>query len=473
MKKIKFGTDGWRSVMAKDFTFENMKLVVQAIACYLENHPLKENGIVIGYDNRFLSEHFAYEAAKVLAGNNIKSLVVNRATPTPVTAYAITTNNAAGAIMITASHNPPEYNGIKFIPDYAGPALPETTDKIEQELERVIQEGLIKEMSLETAKDEGLCRIFDPMPDYKKHIKQLVNLDVICKANLKLVVDPMFGAGIDYLDQIFAEAGCHVIAINNYRDPLFGGSIPEPSSKVLSKLKARVLSEGADLGLALDGDADRFGIIDSNGEYIIPNQILYMLYYHLLNVRKCRGPVARSVATTHMLDRMAEKFGYEAEETPVGFKYIGESMRKRGSVLGGEESGGLSIQGHIPEKDGILAALMVAEIRAIHGKTLTGVIKQIIDEFGFVTSERLDVAVDIKEKERILQELKDFKPSSFCGQEVVKRVDIDGTKIVLADGAWALIRPSGTEPLFRIYVEANSAEELHKIQKEVKSTFKM
>ena len=221
MKKIKFGTDGWRSVMAKDFTFENMKLVVQAIACYLENHPLKENGIVIGYDNRFLSEHFAYEAAKVLAGNNIKSLVVNRATPTPVTAYAITTNNAAGAIMITASHNPPEYNGIKFIPDYAGPALPETTDKIEQELERVIQEGLIKEMSLETAKDEGLCRIFDPMPDYKKHIKQLVNLDVICKANLKLEVDPMFGAGIDYLDQIFAEAGCHVIAINNYRDPLW------------------------------------------------------------------------------------------------------------------------------------------------------------------------------------------------------------------------------------------------------------
>ncbi|MEL7564787.1 MAG: phosphoglucomutase/phosphomannomutase family protein [Dehalobacterium sp.] len=473
MRKIKFGTDGWRSVMAEDFTFENVKLVVQAIASYLQDHPLKDNGIVIGYDNRFLSEHFAAEAAKVLAGNDIKAYIVDRATPTPVTAYAITTHNAAGAIMITASHNPPEYNGIKFIPEYAGPALPDITDKIEIELARVIQEGLVYEMSLKTAQDEGLYQEFDPMPDYIKHITQLVNLDAICKANLRLVIDPMFGAGIDYLDQVFAEAGCSVISINNYRDPLFGGSLPEPSAKVLTKLKARVLSEGADLGLALDGDADRFGIIDSNGEYIIPNKVLYMLYYHLLNVRKCRGPVARSVATTHMLDRMAEKFGYQAEETPVGFKYIGEAMRTRGSVIGGEESGGLSILGHIPEKDGILAALLMAEIRAIHGKTLTGVIKQITDEFGYVTSERLDVHVEAKEKDRIMKELQDFKPSSFNGQEVVQLINVDGTKIVMADGSWTLIRPSGTEPLFRIYVETNSDEQMKKIQQEVRDTFAM
>lgn len=473
MRKIKFGTDGWRSVMAKDFTFDNVKLVVQAIACFLQDHPLKENGVVIGYDNRFLSEHFADEAAKVFAGNDIKAYIVNRATPTPVTAYAITTHNAAGAIMLTASHNPPEYNGIKFIPEYAGPALPEVTDKIEKELARVLQDNQIFEMPIKAAEAEGLYEKFDPMPDYKKHIKQLVNLDVICKANLKLVVDPMFGAGIGYLDQIFAEAGCNVITINNYRDPLFGGSLPEPSAQVLTKLKARVLSEGADLGLALDGDADRFGVIDSNGDFIIPNQVLYMLYYHLLNVRKCRGPVARTVATTHMLDRMAEKFGYEAEETPVGFKYIGDSMRKRGSVLGGEESGGLSIQGHIPEKDGILAALLMAEIRAIHGKTLTGLIKQITDEFGQVSSERLDVAVEPQDKERIIKELQNFRPSSFNGQEVVKRIDVDGTKIIMADGSWALIRPSGTEPLFRIYVEANSLEQMKEIQKEVRDTFKM
>lgn len=473
MKKIKFGTDGWRSVMAEDFTFENVKLVAQAIAFFLQDHPLKENGIVIGYDNRFLSEHFAAEAAKIMAGNGIKAYIVDRATPTPVTAFAITTHNAAGAIMITASHNPPEYNGIKFIPEYAGPALPEITDKIEKELARVIQEGLVYEMSLKTAQREGLCQEFDPMPDYKKHIRQLVNLDAICKANLRLVIDPMFGAGIGYLDQILSEAGCSVITINNYRDPLFGGSLPEPSAKVLTKLKARVLSEGADLGLALDGDADRFGIIDSNGEYIIPNKVLYMLYYHLLNVRKCRGPVARSVATTHMLDRMAEKFGYQAEETPVGFKYIGAAMRTRGSVLGGEESGGLSIQGHIPEKDGILAALLMAEIRAIHGKTLTGVIKQITDEFGSAASERLDVCVEVKEKERINKELADFNPVTFHNLPVSARIQVDGTKIVLEDGSWVLIRSSGTEPLFRIYVEAGSEEQMKEMQKEVLDIFHM
>ncbi|MEN3005725.1 phosphoglucomutase/phosphomannomutase family protein [Dehalobacterium formicoaceticum] len=473
MRNIKFGTDGWRGVMAKDFTFENVKFVVQAIASFLQDHPLKENGIIIGYDNRFLSEHFAQEAVKVLAGNGIKSLLVNRATPTPVTAFAITSHNAAGAVMITASHNPPEYNGIKFIPDYAGPALPDITDEIEKELNHTLATGRVNEMTIKAAQKQGFYKEFDPMPEYKKHIKQLINLDAISKANLKIVVDPMFGAGIDYLDQIFEEAGCRVLTINNYRDPLFGGSMPEPSAKVLTKLKSRVLAEGADLGLALDGDADRFGIIDSNGEYINANRVLYMLYYHLLDVRKCRGPVARSVATTHMLDRMAEKYGYQAEETPVGFKYIGEAMRIRGSVLGGEESGGLSIHGHIPEKDGILAALLMAEIRAIHGKTLMGIIKQIMDEYGYITNERLDVCVDEQEKERIIKELKEFKPSSFNGQEVVRLNQMDGTKIVMADGSWTLIRPSGTEPLFRIYVEANSDEQLKEIQKAVLENFGM
>ncbi|ATW25937.1 phosphoglucomutase/phosphomannomutase family protein [Candidatus Formimonas warabiya] len=473
MRKIKFGTDGWRSVMAENFTFDNVKLVAQAIASFLQDHPLKDNGVVIAYDNRFLSEHFAAEVGKIMAGNGIKSYIANRATPTPVAAYAITTHNAAGAIMITASHNPPEYNGIKFIPEYAGPALPDITNKIEDELSKVMDEGLVYEMALNTAKSENLYEEFDPMPEYKKHLKQLINLDAICKANLRIVVDPMFGAGINYLDQILEEEGCSVITINNYRDPLFGGSIPEPSARVLTKLKSRVLSEGADLGLALDGDADRFGVIDSNGDYIIPNKVLYMLYYHLLNVRKCRGPVARSVATTHMLDRMAEKFGYQAEETPVGFKFIGESMRKRGSILGGEESGGLSIQGHIPEKDGILATLLMAEIRAIHGKTLTGVIKQITDEFGTVVSERMDVCVDPKEKDRIMEELRAFDPAVFNGRQVTKRISLDGTKVILDDGSWVLIRASGTEPLFRIYVEANSEQQMREMQKEVRAFFKM
>jgi len=473
MRKIRFGTDGWRAIMAEDFTFDNVKLVVQAIAAFLKNHPLKENGIIVGYDNRFLSEHFAVEAVKVMAGNGIKTHLVNRATPTPVTAYAITTYNAAGAIMITASHNPPEYNGIKFIPEYAGPALPHITERIEKELAQVIDDGIVFEMSLRTAREEGLCLELDPMPKYKEHIKQLVNMDAIRQAGLKIIVDPMFGAGINYLDQILEEEGCHVVTLHNHRDPLFGGTLPEPTAQVLTQLIDMVVNGGADLGLALDGDGDRFGIIDSNGNYISPNKVLYLLYYHLLSARKLRGPVARSVATTHMLDRMAAKFGYEAEETPVGFKYIGESMLQRGSILGGEESGGLSIKGHIPEKDGILAALLIAEIRAIHGKTLTGIIQQIADEFGIMVSERLDVRVEAKEKARILAELKDFNPEHFHGQPVRKRITIDGTKIVLDDGSWLLIRASGTEPLFRIYVEANSAVQMREMQKEIRERLKI
>jgi alpha-D-glucose phosphate-specific phosphoglucomutase len=472
MKNIKFGTDGWRAVMAQDFTFDNVKLVVQAVAQFLQDHPLKENGIIVGYDNRFLSEHFAAQVVKVMAGNGIKSHLVNGAAPTPVTAFAIRTYNAAGAVMVTASHNPPEYNGIKFIPEYAGPALPHVTEKIEQELEHVLASGRVAEMSLKDAREKGLCEEFDPKPVYKKHIKQLVNLDAVRKANLRIVVDPMFGAGISYLDQILTEEGCHVCAINNYRDPLFGGSLPEPTSKELTSLRETVLKEEADLGLALDGDGDRFGIIDSNGEYLSPNQVLCLLYYHLLNVRKLRGPVARSVATTHLLDRMAEKYGFRSEETPVGFKFIGESMMKRGSILGGEESGGLSVKGHIPEKDGILATLLIAEIRAVHGKTLTGIFKQITDEFGIMISERLDIRVDPKEKERIIKELKEFNPDIFNDILVKERIAVDGIKIVLENGSWVLIRASGTEPLFRVYVEANSEEELKELQKETIETFK-
>lgn len=473
MSKIKFGTDGWRAIMAEDFTFENVKLVAQAIANFLQDNPLKDNGIVIGYDNRFLSENFATEVAKIMAGNGIKALMMNRATPTPVTAYAITVNKAAGAVMLTASHNPPEYNGIKFIPEYAGPALPHITDKIEESLKQVIDAGLVKEMAVKTAQEEGLWQEIDPMPSYKAHIKEIVNMEAIKNANLKIIVDPMYGAGINYLDEILAEEGCNVTALHNYRDPLFGGSMPEPSAKVLTELRDKVIADGADLGLALDGDADRFGIIDSNGDYFVPNKVLFMLYYHLINSRKICGQVVRTVATTHMLDRMAAKCGFTAEETPVGFKYIGESMMNRGSVLGGEESGGLSIQGHIPEKDGILATLLMAEIRAVHGKTLTELLQEISDEYGYMVSERIDIHVEPQEKTRILEDLKTFHPATFNGQAVEKRIDIDGTKIVMADGSWLLIRASGTEPLFRIYVEANSEEQMKEIQEEVKKELRV
>jgi alpha-D-glucose phosphate-specific phosphoglucomutase len=473
MKRIKFGTDGWRAVMADEFTFSNVKLVTQAIAHFLQEHPLKENGVIIGYDNRFLSEHFAAEVAKVMAGNGIKALVVNRATPTPVTAFAITTYQACGAVMLTASHNPPEYNGIKFIPEYAGPALPAVTDRIEEELAQVIKTGAVRVMPLKEAGGQGLYEEFDPMPPYKKHLKKLIDLDAISRANLKIFVDPMYGAGINYLDEIFAKAGCPVTALHNFRDPLFGGSLPEPSARVLGELRERVLEEKADLGLALDGDADRFGVIDTNGDYLVPNKVLSLLYYHLLTARGLKGPVARTVATTHLLDRMARSFGFQVDETPVGFKYIGESMMKRGSIMGGEESGGLSIQGHIPEKDGILACLLMAEIRAVHGQTLSEILHRIEKEFGGAATERLDLRVEPQEKERISGEIKSFAPETFSGRQVRERCTKDGLKLILEDGSWLLIRASGTEPLFRIYVETDSQKRIKEIQDQVIKQFGM
>lgn len=464
MPNIKFGTDGWREIIAREFTFENVKYVSQSIADYVCGQAMSDRGVVIGFDNRFLSEHFAQAVAEVLCGNGIRVFMTGRATPTPVTAFAVKHLKAAGAVMLTASHNPPEYNGIKFIPEYAGPALPYITDQIEVNLSKVLAERKINELAYDKAKAQGLVTDIDPINDYISHLKTVVDLDIITKANLKIIVDPMFGAGIGYLDRILEDAGCDVTVIHGHRDPLFGGSMPEPSAKVLTELRDRVISTKADLGLAMDGDADRFGIIDSDGTYITPNQVLYLVYYHLINSRGIKGPVARSVATTHMLDRIAGSYGLAVEETPVGFKYIGESMMKKGSILGGEESGGLSITGHIPEKDGILAAALIAEVVAIEKTSVREVLKKLDQQFGLLVSERLDIHTTVENKAKVLNNIKEVAPPEIAGLTVTKITSVDGKKFILEDGSWVLIRASGTEPLFRIYVESEDAEKLKKIQ---------
>lgn len=466
MTMIKFGTDGWRAVMADHFTFANVEIVAQSIADYVNGEGMGSRGLIVGYDNRFLAEHFAARVGEVLAGNNIPVFLTAGACPTPVTAYAITTRQTAGAIMLTASHNPPEYNGIKFIPDYAGPAVPAITDKIEGYLHKVLETGRIRKLARDEALAQGLWNKVQPKDEYLQHIAGLVDLSAIKKAGLKLVLDPMYGAGIGYLEELLGEA-CEITAIHNYRDPLFGGALPEPTGNNLEDLRACVLKAGCDLGLALDGDADRFGIIDSDGSYISPNQVLALLYYHLARRKGISGPVARTVATTHLLDRMAEGFGQKIKETPVGFKYIGQMMREKGCVLGGEESGGLSIAGHIPEKDGILACALMAEIRALTGETLQDNLEKIAAEFGRLYSERLDVHTSKEKKEQVLGKLPAYFPSKIAGIPVTGRLTVDGTKLLLAEGSWVLIRPSGTEPLFRIYVETNSLDLLKKIQSEV------
>lgn len=462
---VKFGTDGWRAIIADEFTFSNVCQVVQAIADYLLEET-DNRRIVIGYDHRFLAENFAASAAEVLVGNGFTVYLPERATPTPVTAFAVKSLEAAGAVMFTASHNPPEYHGLKFIPSYAGPAVPEITSKIE---ERIGQKPEIKRLDLNIARSKGLIQPFDPRERYLKHLEELLDMETLRGSGLKIIVDPLYGAGIGYLEDLLSRAGCRVEAIHNWRDPLFGGRLPDPSARGLEELAERVRLQGAHLGLALDGDADRFGVVDADGTYLTANQVLFLVLAHLVETKGQRGGVARTVATTHLLDRLAGAYGLEVVETPVGFKYIGQALLHKGCILGGEESGGLSIRGHIPEKDGILATALAAEIRAKAGRPLKTLLAELLNRYGPLVSERLDVHVSSEVKEKVLNKLTSYEPVRLGGQPVVGRITIDGVKFLLADGSWALIRPSGTEPLFRIYVEAPHQEILQKIREDLRA----
>lgn len=467
MSPIKFGTDGWRAIIAREFTFANCQLVTQGIASYINNNNLKKKGIIVGYDNRFMSADFARECARVLVGNGIKTFLLQKAAPTPVTAYAVTVKDAGGAIMITASHNPPEYNGIKFIPEYAGPAMPDVTEAIEEEINRVLEGGRVYALNLEEAEQLDLFEEIEVDCEYLSHLQKLINREYIQGQKLKVVVDPMFGAGIAYLDRILEELGCEVRTINNYRDVLFGGSMPEPVKHFLPDLKRTVLSYHALVGLALDGDADRFGVIDENGDFVSANVIMPLLLEHLLQTRSFRGPVCRSAATTHMLDRIARKNGLNCIETPVGFKYIGEALRNKTCMLGGEESGGLSIMGHIPEKDGILTCLLIVEMLAYSGKTITQLNEELQAEYGNIVNRRFDIKVEEAEKEKVISKISDYKPRAIAGLRIESHRQMDGSKFIMEDGSWFLIRPSGTEPLFRLYVETADLNILEEIRAEV------
>uniref|UniRef100_A0A7C2EJM9 Phosphoglucomutase n=1 Tax=Ammonifex degensii TaxID=42838 RepID=A0A7C2EJM9_9THEO len=455
MQKIKFGTDGWRGEIARDFTFANVEMVTRAVAAYLREKGLADRGAVVAYDNRFLADRFAAAAGEVLRRWGIPVYLPESAVPTPVAAFAIRYLNAGGAVVLTASHNPPEYCGIKFIPEYAGPALPDVTERIE---------ALLAGLPPAPKAERAPLQVIEPMEEYFTHLATLIDGEAIRRAGLKVVVDPMYGAGIGYLDGLLRRLGVEVLTIHGYRDPLFGGGLPDPAEARLEELRDAVLSGGAHLGLALDGDADRLGIIDADGTYISPNQLLAIVCYHLLAQRSWRGPVARTVATTHLVDRIAAGYGVEVYETPVGFKYIGRCLRDYGCICGGEESGGLSIRGHVPEKDGILAGLLAAEVVALHEKPLLGVLAEVFSRFGRVASSRVDYRTTLEEKERVLKLLAGFCPVELAGQAVKRRTAADGVKLELVSGAWLLVRASGTEPVFRVYAEAAAREEVAALQ---------
>ena len=447
--KIKFGTDGWRGIIADDFTFANVRKVTQAIANYLETAYTKDRPVLIAYDTRFLADQFARTAAEVLAELGWTVKITERDCPTPVIAYNARHLNSAGALMFTASHNPAPYCGIKYIPDYAGPATTEITDTIVANIERVADtppSGTTSQIST-----------FDPKPDYLKFIYSLLDVNRIRSAKLKVKYDALYSTSRGYLDTVLSHCGCDLETFHTYRDVLFGGGMPEPNGEQLLGLVEAVKKDQADLGLATDGDSDRFGIVDEKGNILPPNTILLVLARHLIKNLGKTGAIVRTVATTHLLDNLAAKYGLEIYETAVGFKYIGEKMRQTTVLIGGEESGGLSISGHIPEKDGILADMLVAEAIAYEGKPLTQLVAEAIAEAGGpLYNQRLDLHLNDAHKAAVIEAFSKNPPTDIAGITVKKVGRLDGIKLYLEDGSWVLLRPSGTERLMRVYMETNS-----------------
>ena len=462
MPAIKFGTSGWRGIMAEDFTFANARLVCQAIADYLKQEGLAYQGVVVGYDTRFRSEGFAAAAAEVMAGNGIVSYFTQRDCPTPVVSFAIRAGRRAGGINITASHNPPEYNGIKFSPATGGPAPEAVTKPIEALIGGLSAES-IKIMPLAQARENGMLVDIEPRETYFQHLKTLVDTEVLRRAGLKVVVDVLYGTGRDYLDAFLRDAGVEVEVLHGWRDAYFGGQRPEPSAEFLAELAGRIPAAGAQLGLAVDADADRFGVLDAAGHYHEANEILSLLLDYLIRTRGWEGGVARSVATTHLVDRVAGLYGRPVFETKVGFKHLGQYILSGQAIMVGEESEGFSMKGHLPEKDGILAGAMVAEMVAKTGKGIPELLADLYSRVGPVYNRRLNFALEPAAKERLMVSLRQA-PAKFAGLKVMQHVTLDGHKYILEDGSWVCLRPSGTEPVVRFYFEASSPEELEKLR---------
>ena len=454
MANIKFGTDGWRAVVGKDFTAGNVEIVTKAIAKYVfENFGIYKK-ILVGYDPRNMAKEFAKQCADSLAGFGFRVLLSNEVIPTPVLAYNARIKDAC-AVMFTASHNPPEYLGIKFIPDYAGPATSDITDEIVANLEAEFE-----------PKIKGSVKEVDFAPKYFEHIKSLINFDKIRELNKNIIFDGLYSATIGYFDKILSNEDIKFDAINMRHDPQFGGGMPEPKPQYMQDLIEMVKKTPNAVGFANDGDGDRFGVINENGEYVTPNEIIAILLLHLKKHKNMEGSLVKTVGASLMLDKIAEKCGVEVIETAVGFKHVGDAMRKFNPIIGGEESGGLSIRGHIPEKDGILANLLVLEAMAYENKTLIELQEEIQQLAGCkFYNDRVDLKLETREEiEKVLDKFK--ITDEFAGMKVLRKDFKDGVKLYLDDNAsWVLVRPSGTEPLLRIYFESDSLDKIEKFKK--------
>lgn len=467
---ISFGTDGWRAVIADTFTFANLRLVAQAVADSInEQHTGTEKpSVVIGFDTRFLSDRFATETARVMAANGIVSWLSRADTPTPSISFNVKQKGAAAGVVITASHNPPRYNGFKLKASYGGSATDEQSNLVEQHLRRMELEGHEPNMmDYQTAVDNDLIRRFDPSWMYYQHLSELIDFDKISEHELKVVTDAMYGSGRGSLSVILSRTRTRVTEIRGEMNPGFGGIHPEPILKYLTELTAAVQREHADVGLATDGDADRIGAIDARGNFVDPHQIFSLVLRHLVENKKMTGDVVKTISTTFMIDNMAEAYGLRLHETPVGFNHIGDLMMTHDVLIGGEESGGISVKGHIPEGDGILMGLLLLEVMAYAKAPLHEIIADLQQEFGPSFYARNDVRLTKQlAKKEIVKKLEANAPSHLTGESVVRVNTMDGIKFYLADKSWLLIRPSGTEPVLRIYAEARSNEAVAALLKE-------
>jgi alpha-D-glucose phosphate-specific phosphoglucomutase len=461
---ISFGTDGWRAVIADTFTFANLRLVAQAAADSInEQHTGNdEPSVVIGYDTRFLSDRFAMETARVMAGNGIIAWLSRADVPTPAISYNVVEKGADAGIVITASHNPPRYNGFKLKASYGGSATKETSRLVERALKRMQEEGRGPNMlDYQRAIDKELIRRFDPTWVYFQHLSELVDLDAISEYELRVVTDAMYGSGRGAIPSILSRTRTQVTEIRGSMNPGFGGIHPEPIMRYLTELNAAIQRTHADVGLATDGDADRIGAVDAQGNFVDPHHIFALVMRHLIEKRGLRGDVVKTISTTSMIDNMANKYGLKLHETPVGFNHIGDLMMKNDVLIGGEESGGISIKGHIPEGDGVLMGLLLLEVMGAAQAPLHEIIADLQAQFGPTTYARNDVHLSRQlDKQEVVKRLEEGAPATINSQTVQRINTMDGIKFYMADGSWLLIRPSGTEPVLRIYAEAPTDDDV-------------
>jgi alpha-D-glucose phosphate-specific phosphoglucomutase len=463
LNPIKFGTDGWRAVIGEDFTFENVRYCAQGVASYLKAKGLANRGIAIGYDHRFASEDFAAAVAEVMAGNGIHTWLSLKAIPTPQVCFTILQKKAGGGVIITASHNPAKYNGFKFREETGVSVSSEVSTEVEKYIYQALDVQKIRQMSLPEAVDRKLVENIDLTADYLAQISRLVDIEKIRKAGLNIIVDSMYGAGSSLFRQLLGGGTNKLTEINGERNPAFPGINPEPIAPNLKKLAAMVMRRKANIGLATDGDADRIGIIEEKGRFLTQLQVFALLALYLLEVRGERGAIIKTITSTSMLDRLGEIYKVPVYETPVGFKFVAPLFLQHNALIGGEESGGYSFRGHVPERDSLSAGLYIIDFMLQTGKTPSQLIDYLYSKVGPHYYDRIDLHFPAEAREQIIERVRKDSPTAISGISVSRTDNIDGFRYFLADNSWLLIRFSGTEPIMRVYSEASDPEQVKKI----------